>query len=107
MPRRRRLHTVHEARPERRRAFHTGGVDLHQYPWHVDRPSIDLSEISAIKQVFGEKAYHVPVSSARSMIGHLLGAAGAVEATFSILSIRDQVCPPTINYDPPDPEMRP
>jgi 3-oxoacyl-[acyl-carrier-protein] synthase II len=64
----------------------------------------DASETLAIKQVFGEKAYKVPVSSTKSMTGHLLGAAGAVEAIFTILAIRDQVCPPTINYEHPDPE---
>ncbi len=64
----------------------------------------DVSETLAIKRVFGEKAYNVPVSSTKSMIGHLLGAAGAVEAIFTVLSIRDQVCPPTINYEDPDPQ---
>jgi 3-oxoacyl-[acyl-carrier-protein] synthase II len=64
----------------------------------------DASETLAIKGVFGEKAYSVPISSTKSMIGHLLGAAGAVEAVFSILAIRDQICPPTINYENPDPE---
>jgi 3-oxoacyl-[acyl-carrier-protein] synthase II len=64
----------------------------------------DASETLAIKEVFGEKAYGVPISSTKSMIGHLLGAAGAVEAVFSVLSIRDQICPPTINYENPDPE---
>jgi 3-oxoacyl-[acyl-carrier-protein] synthase II len=59
----------------------------------------DASETIAIKKVFGEKAYEIPVSSTKSMIGHLLGAAGAVEAVFSILAIRDQICPPTINYE--------
>jgi 3-oxoacyl-[acyl-carrier-protein] synthase II len=64
----------------------------------------DASETIAIKQVFGDKAYDVPVSSTKSMIGHLLGAAGAVEAVFSILAIRDQICPPTINYENHDPQ---
>ncbi len=64
----------------------------------------DAAETIAIKRVFGDSAYKIPVSSTKSMIGHLLGAAGAVEAIFSILSIRDQVCPPTINYEHPDPE---
>jgi 3-oxoacyl-[acyl-carrier-protein] synthase II len=64
----------------------------------------DKVETLAIKKVFGDYAYKVPVSSTKSMIGHLLGAAGAVEAIFTILSIRDNICPPTINYENPDPE---
>jgi 3-oxoacyl-[acyl-carrier-protein] synthase II len=64
----------------------------------------DYTETLAIKDVFGDRAKRIPVSSTKSMIGHLLGAAGAVEAVISILSLRDQVCPPTINYDEPDPE---
>jgi 3-oxoacyl-[acyl-carrier-protein] synthase II len=63
----------------------------------------DASETSAIKTVFGEPAYGIPVSSTKSMTGHLLGAAGAIEAIFSILSLRDGVLPPTINYQTPDP----
>jgi 3-oxoacyl-[acyl-carrier-protein] synthase II len=64
----------------------------------------DAMETLAIKQVFGDKAKAIPVSSTKSMTGHLLGAAGAIEAVFSILSIRDQICPPTINYENPDPD---
>lgn len=64
----------------------------------------DYIETLSIKEVFKEKAYKTPVSSTKSMTGHLLGAAGAIEAVFSVLSIRDQVCPPTINYENPDPE---
>jgi len=63
----------------------------------------DAMETLAIKKVFGDKAKAIPVSSTKSMTGHLLGAAGAIEAAFSILSIRDQICPPTINYENPDP----
>lgn len=62
----------------------------------------DVIEAMAIKKTFGEHAYKLKVSSTKSMIGHLLGAAGAVEAIFSILAIRDQVAPPTINLDNPD-----
>jgi 3-oxoacyl-[acyl-carrier-protein] synthase II len=66
-------------------------------------PLNDKSETAAIKTVFGEQAYSIPVSSTKSMIGHLLGASGAVEAVFSILAIRDRILPPTINYQTPDP----
>ena len=67
-------------------------------------PAGDAGETQAIKAAFGSAAHSVAVSSTKSMIGHLLGAAGGVEAVFSILAIRDQVAPPTINLDNPDPE---
>jgi len=67
-------------------------------------PLNDKSETAAIKTVFGEHAYNIPVSSTKSMTGHLLGASGAVEAVFSIMAIRDGVIPATINYETPDPE---
>lgn len=65
-------------------------------------PAGDKAEAAAIKTVFGDNAYELSVSSTKSMVGHLLGAAGAVEAIFSILAIRDQVAPPTINLEEPD-----
>ncbi|KYD24352.1 MULTISPECIES: beta-ketoacyl-ACP synthase II [Geobacillus] len=64
----------------------------------------DKYETAAIKEVFGDHAYRLAVSSTKSMTGHLLGATGAVEAIFSVLAIRDGVIPPTINYETPDPE---
>lgn len=65
-------------------------------------PAGDVEETLAIKLALGESAYKVAVSSTKSMTGHLLGAAGAVEAIFTVLAIRDQVAPPTINLDNPD-----
>jgi len=64
----------------------------------------DIAETKAIKAALGEHAQEVAVSSNKSMIGHLLGATGAVEAIFTALTIRDSIIPPTINYDTPDPE---
>ncbi|TXH03540.1 MAG: beta-ketoacyl-[acyl-carrier-protein] synthase II [Nevskiaceae bacterium] len=64
-------------------------------------PAGDLAETQAIKSAFGDHAYKLSVSSTKSMTGHLLGAAGGIEAVFSILSLRDQVVPPTINLDNP------
>ncbi len=66
-------------------------------------PAGDVVETMAIKTVFG-KDTKIAVSSTKSMIGHMLGAAGGVEAIFSVLALRDQVAPPTINLDDPDPE---
>jgi 3-oxoacyl-[acyl-carrier-protein] synthase II len=67
-------------------------------------PLNDATETQAIKTVFGEHAKKIPISATKSMTGHLLGAAGSTEAIFTILSLRDGILPPTINYEEPDPE---
>lgn len=64
----------------------------------------DANETQAIKTVFGEHAYRLKVSSTKSMTGHLLGAAGAVEAVYTLLTLQHQIIPPTINYEYPDPD---
>ena len=66
-------------------------------------PLGDEIELSAVKRLFGEHAYRLSMSSTKSAIGHLLGAAGSVESIFSILAIRDGVVPPTLNLDSPSP----
>lgn len=69
-------------------------------------PAGDIAESQAIESVFGDHAPRLAVSSTKSMVGHLLGAAGGVEAIFSVLAIRDNMAPPTINLDNPDPQCR-
>ncbi len=64
----------------------------------------DKVETDAIKQLFKRRAYELPISSTKSMIGHLIGASGAAEAVASVLAIQDNIAPPTINYASPDPE---
>ena len=67
-------------------------------------PLNDLSETRAIKAAFGEAAYDIPISSTKSMTGHMMGATGALEAIFCMLAIRDNIIPPTIHYRTPDPD---
>ena len=67
-------------------------------------PIGDAIETEALKRVFGARAKKVPISSTKSMTGHLLGGAGGLEAGISVLALRDQIMPPTVNYEKPDPE---
>lgn len=67
-------------------------------------PLNDISETRAIKSAFGKLAYNIPVSSTKSMTGHMMGATGALEATFCVQAVRNNVIPPTIHYQTPDPE---
>lgn len=91
-----------------RRAIDDAGVDVEDIQYinaHATATYIgDPAEVVAIKSVLGDHAYDVPVSAGKSMTGHLLGAAGAVETIATILSIRDGVLHPTINYEIPDPD---
>ena len=64
----------------------------------------DKNETKAIKTIFGEQAYKIPISSTKSMTGHLMGAAGSVEAVFCVKIFETDMLPPTINYENPDPE---
>jgi 3-oxoacyl-[acyl-carrier-protein] synthase II len=87
--------------------------DAHMTPEDIDyvnahgtsTPLNDRSETEAIKLALGEYAYSVPVSSTKSAIGHLLGAAGAVEAIVTVLALNDHVAPPTLNYEEPDRDL--
>jgi len=67
-------------------------------------PLGDVFEVRAVKRAFGDAAYRVPISSTKSMTGHLLGAAGAVEAIWCVMALREGIIPPTINYHTPDPQ---
>jgi 3-oxoacyl-[acyl-carrier-protein] synthase II len=91
-----------------RMALDDAGVELKQIDYinahGTSTPLNDKSETAAIKTVFGEAAYDMAISSTKSMTGHLMGSAGALEAIFSVLAMRDSVIPPTINYQVPDPE---
>ncbi len=64
----------------------------------------DIAETRAIKAVFGEKAYHIPISSTKSMTGHMMGATGALETLFCAMAVKDGCIPPTIHYQTPDPD---
>jgi 3-oxoacyl-[acyl-carrier-protein] synthase II len=82
-----------------------GPTDIHYINAHGTSTAVnDKVETMAVKGVFGEHAYQVPVSSTKSMLGHLIAAAGATELIVCLLAIRDNVLPPTINYEFPDPD---
>ncbi|MFL5615635.1 MAG: beta-ketoacyl-ACP synthase II [Gemmatimonadaceae bacterium] len=95
------------------RAMRRAMADANLEPTDIDyinahgtsTPANDLNETKAIKAVFGDVASEINVSSTKSMTGHMLGAAGAVEFILCALSVRDCVVPPTINYEHPDPEL--
>ena len=91
-----------------RRAITDGGLtpeDVQYINAHATATLIgDPAEVVAIKSVFGSRAYEMPVNATKSMVGHLLGAAGAVEAIATIMTIQDDILHPTINYETPDPE---
>jgi 3-oxoacyl-[acyl-carrier-protein] synthase II len=91
-----------------RRALNDGGIQPDKVDYinvhGTSTPLGDISETIAIKTVFGEHASKVKLSSSKSMTGHLLGAAGAVEAIIAILACREGIIPPTINYEFPDPQ---
>ena len=91
-----------------RRAIQDAGLELHEVDYvnahGTSTPLNDSNEAKAISRVFGESAKRLNVSSTKSATGHMLGAAGAIEAIASILAIRDQIVPPTINHRTPDPE---
>lgn len=92
-------------------AIEDAGID----PGEVDYVNVhgtstplgDIAEVKAIQQVFGEHAYNLNISSTKSMTGHLLGAAGAIEAIASILAVQNDIVPPTINHFTDDPELDP
>jgi 3-oxoacyl-[acyl-carrier-protein] synthase II len=91
-----------------RRALASAGVGVEQVDYinahGTSTPLGDAAETQTIKTVFGERAYAIPVSSTKSMIGHMMGATGAVEALVCIMSIQEGIIHPTINYEHPDPE---
>jgi 3-oxoacyl-[acyl-carrier-protein] synthase II len=91
-----------------KRALERAGVEPERVGYvnahGTSTPLGDLAETRAIKQVFGDHAYHLAVSSTKSVMGHCFGAAGAIEGMMCVLALRDGVLPPTINYREPDPE---
>jgi 3-oxoacyl-[acyl-carrier-protein] synthase II len=91
-----------------RRALDSAGIGIEAVDYinahGTSTPSGDLAETQAIKAVFGQRSYEIPISSTKSMIGHLMGATGAVEAMACVMTLREGIIHPTINYETPDPE---
>ena len=91
-----------------RSALDDAGFDLNEIDYinahGTSTPLNDKSETAAIKTVFGERVYRIPISSTKSMTGHLLGASGALEAVICVKALQSQTAPPTINYETPDPD---
>jgi 3-oxoacyl-[acyl-carrier-protein] synthase II len=91
-----------------RQALEESGLDISEIDYinaHGTSTELnDKSETAAIKTVFGEQAYNIPISSTKSMTGHLLGASGALEALICVKALLSQTIPPTINYETPDPD---
>ncbi len=89
-------------------ALRDSGLDIEEVGYinahGTSTPLNDKTETMAIKAIFGDKAYEIPVSSTKSVTGHLLGAAGAVEAIFTIMALKTGQAPPTANYEEPDPD---
>lgn len=86
------------------------GIDLKDINYinahGTSTPAGDVGEVNAVRRLFGENMKDVSISSTKSAIGHLLGAAGAVEAVFSVMALEDQICPPTLNLDDPEDEVK-
>jgi 3-oxoacyl-[acyl-carrier-protein] synthase II len=92
-----------------RAAFQRAGVDPGQVDYinahGTGTPLGDLAETQAIKEVFGDHSYELAISSTKSMLGHMFGAAGAIEAMACAMAIHEGTIPPTINYENPDPDL--
>jgi 3-oxoacyl-[acyl-carrier-protein] synthase II len=91
-----------------RRALEDAGIEAGQVDYinahGTSTPLGDVAETKAIKVVFGEAAYDIPISASKSMLGHMMGAAGAIEAAACVMTIKNGVIHPTINYETPDPD---